>query len=90
MTAADLLPFASSLAIGLLLGFERERSHRPEIEQAAGSRTFALFAGGGALATIAAASVMRHDPGAAARDANTATSTLEPSRSPTAIAAAAA
>ncbi|MFM2070437.1 MAG: hypothetical protein RLZZ623_700 [Actinomycetota bacterium] len=46
----DMLPFASSLAIGLLLGFERERSHEAGVRQMAGSRTFALLALCGALA----------------------------------------
>jgi uncharacterized membrane protein (DUF4010 family) len=45
-----MLPFASALAIGLLLGFERERSHGASVRQTAGSRTFALLALGGALA----------------------------------------
>ncbi len=50
MTVSDLLPFVSSLAIGLLLGFERERSHRGGAPQSAGSRTFALLALSGTLA----------------------------------------
>ena len=50
MTVDDLLPFVSSLAIGLLVGFERERSNRGEVRQAAGSRTFALLALSGTLA----------------------------------------
>ncbi|HEY5154782.1 MAG TPA: DUF4010 domain-containing protein [Acidimicrobiales bacterium] len=50
MTTADLLPFVYSLAIGLLVGFERERSHRGGPRQAAGSRTFALLALFGTLA----------------------------------------
>jgi uncharacterized membrane protein (DUF4010 family) len=50
MTIHDMLPFASALAIGLLLGFERERSHGPGVHQVAGSRTFALLALCGALA----------------------------------------
>jgi uncharacterized membrane protein (DUF4010 family) len=50
MTAHDLAPFVTSLAIGLLLGFERERSHPAATRQAAGSRTFALVALAGTLA----------------------------------------
>ena len=50
MTTSELLPYIYSLAIGLLLGFERERSHRGGAPQAAGSRTFALFALVGTLA----------------------------------------
>lgn len=41
---------AVALAVGLLLGLERERSHRPGEPQAAGSRTFALLAVAGAVA----------------------------------------
>lgn len=41
---------AVALAIGLLLGLERERSHRAAGRQAAGSRTFALLSLTGALA----------------------------------------
>jgi hypothetical protein len=50
VTVDDLLPFVSSLAIGLLVGFERGRSNRSEVRQAAGSRTFALLALSGTLA----------------------------------------
>ncbi len=50
MTIEQLLPYLSSLAIGLLIGFERERSHRAGAKQAAGSRTFALLALCGTLA----------------------------------------
>jgi uncharacterized membrane protein (DUF4010 family) len=55
MTAADLnfqalQPFLTAVAIGLLLGLEREWSHRGGARQAAGSRTFALLALGGAIA----------------------------------------
>jgi uncharacterized membrane protein (DUF4010 family) len=50
MTVDELLPFVSSLAIGLLVGFERERSHRGGVRQAAGSRTFAVRALAGTLA----------------------------------------
>jgi uncharacterized membrane protein (DUF4010 family) len=50
MTASQVLPFVYSLAIGLLIGFERERSHRDGPRLAAGSRTFALLALVGTLA----------------------------------------
>jgi uncharacterized membrane protein (DUF4010 family) len=50
MTAHDLVPFLSSIAIGLLIGLERERSHPTDSHQAAGSRTFALLALSGTLA----------------------------------------
>ena len=50
MTIDDLLPFIYALSIGLLIGFERERSHPPEIKKIGGSRTFALVALFGALA----------------------------------------
>ena len=50
MTVHGMLPFVSALAIGLLLGFERERSHGTDVHQMAGSRTFALLALCGALA----------------------------------------
>lgn len=50
MTADDLAPFVTSLAIGLLVGFERERSHPRSTRQSAGSRTFALLALAGTLA----------------------------------------
>ncbi|MDQ1321453.1 MAG: hypothetical protein QG655_2698 [Actinomycetota bacterium] len=48
MTWQQMEPFLVALAIGLLLGFERERSH--EGTQAAGSRSFALVALLGAIA----------------------------------------
>jgi uncharacterized membrane protein (DUF4010 family) len=51
MTAHDLVPFLSSMAIGLLIGLERERSHPAGTHQAAGSRTFALLALSGTLAS---------------------------------------
>ncbi len=41
-------PFLVALAIGLLLGFERERSHRRKVP--AGSRSFALLSLAGAVA----------------------------------------
>jgi uncharacterized membrane protein (DUF4010 family) len=44
----QIQPFLVALAIGLLLGFERERSHNREL--AAGSRSFALLALVGAVA----------------------------------------
>ncbi|MCB0939693.1 MAG: MgtC/SapB family protein [Mycobacterium sp.] len=44
----QLQPFLVALAIGLLLGFERERSHHRELP--AGSRSFALLALVGAVA----------------------------------------
>ena len=47
---SEILPFVSSLAIGLMIGFERERSHKDVPELAAGSRTFALLALSGTLA----------------------------------------
>ena len=50
MTISDVLPYVYSLAIGLLIGFERERSSRGGPRQAAGSRTFALLALVGTLA----------------------------------------
>jgi uncharacterized membrane protein (DUF4010 family) len=45
-----LQPFLTAAAIGLLLGLEREWSHRAGARQAAGSRTFALLALAGAVA----------------------------------------
>lgn len=48
MSWQQLQPFLVALAIGLLLGFERERSHSRRI--AAGSRSFALLALLGAVA----------------------------------------
>ena len=49
MSGNEVLPFVYALAIGLLLGFERERSHRGGPAQAEGSRTFALLGLLGAL-----------------------------------------
>jgi uncharacterized membrane protein (DUF4010 family) len=40
----DLLPFVYALAIGLLIGAERERSHPDQLSKLAGTRTFALVA----------------------------------------------
>ena len=48
MTLQLLQPFLAALAIGLLLGFERERSHSRKLP--AGSRSFALLSLAGALA----------------------------------------
>lgn len=48
MELSDLSPFAAAMALGLLVGSERERSHRDH-EQRAGSRTFALAGLCGAL-----------------------------------------
>lgn len=48
MTWAHLQPFLVAVAIGLLLGFERERNHSGAL--AAGSRSFALLALVGAVA----------------------------------------
>lgn len=48
MSWTQLQPFLVALAIGLLLGFERERSHRSRIP--AGSRSFALLSLLGAVA----------------------------------------
>ncbi len=45
----QLQPFAIALAIGLIIGIERERSHPPG-QQPLGSRTFVLFSLMGALA----------------------------------------
>ena len=49
VTSAHLVAFGTSLAVGLLIGVERERSGRGE-EQALGVRTFALVALVGTLA----------------------------------------
>ncbi|WP_167106930.1 DUF4010 domain-containing protein [Mycobacterium sp. DL592] len=48
MTWQQIQPFLVALAIGLLLGFERERSHSRKLP--AGSRSFALLALAGAVA----------------------------------------
>lgn len=48
MSWAQIQPFLVALAAGLLLGFERERSHGGQL--AAGSRSFALLSLAGALA----------------------------------------
>ncbi|MGB3696591.1 MAG: DUF4010 domain-containing protein [Gordonia sp. (in: high G+C Gram-positive bacteria)] len=50
-------PFLVALAIGLLLGFERERSH-PRAQLPAGSRSFALLALSGAIAAAVGAWVI--------------------------------
>ncbi|NNN02307.1 MAG: MgtC/SapB family protein [Acidimicrobiaceae bacterium] len=44
MSTSQLLAYVYALAIGLLLGGERERSHRSQQESAYGVRTFALLA----------------------------------------------
>lgn len=51
MDPTDLWPFVYSLAIGLLIGTERERSH-PASRRLAGSRTFALVGLVGAAAAF--------------------------------------
>ena len=53
-----LAPYLYSLAIGLLIGFERERSHRDGPGQAFGVRTFALIALVGSLAASAGGSIV--------------------------------
>jgi len=50
MSFETLQPFLTAAAIGLLLGLEREWSHRAGARQSAGSRTFALLALMGAIA----------------------------------------
>jgi len=50
LTFASLQPYLTAAALGLLLGLEREWSHRRGPRQSAGSRTFALLALGGAIA----------------------------------------
>lgn len=56
MTWAQLQPFVVAVAIGLLLGFERERSHGRGL--AAGSRSFALLALAGAVAAALGSTVV--------------------------------
>lgn len=56
MTWAQLQPFVVAVAIGLLLGFERERSHSRGL--AAGSRSFALLALAGAVAAALGSTVV--------------------------------
>ena len=51
MTWQALQPFLVALAIGMLLGFERERSHKRTLP--AGSRSFALLSLLGAVLIIA-------------------------------------
>jgi uncharacterized membrane protein (DUF4010 family) len=48
----DLLPFLYALAIGLLIGAERERSHPDQPTKLAGARTFAVVALCGATASF--------------------------------------
>ena len=55
MATIEILPFAAATAIGLLVGFERERSHRGAARERAGSRTFALVGLCGALSAAAGA-----------------------------------
>lgn len=57
MELSDLSPFAAAMALGLLIGSERERSHRDH-EQRAGSRTFALVGLCGALSASFAMAVV--------------------------------
>lgn len=52
MSIEDILPFLYALALGLLIGFERERSHPPGTKKIGGSRTFALVALSGSLAAL--------------------------------------
>lgn len=52
MSIEDIVPFLYALAIGLLIGFERERSHPPGTKRIGGSRTFALVALSGSLAAF--------------------------------------
>ena len=52
MTWSHGTAFAYSIAIGLLIGIERERSHRGGPRQALGSRTFALLAAAGTLTAL--------------------------------------
>ena len=40
MAIDDLLPFVYALALGLLIGFERKRSHPPGVKKIGGSRVF--------------------------------------------------
>jgi len=54
---SDLSPFAAAMALGLLIGSERERSHRGH-EQRAGARTFALVGLCGALSASFAMTVV--------------------------------
>ena len=50
MSWQQIEPFLVALAIGLLLGFERERSHTRKLP--AGSRSFALLSLVGAVAAV--------------------------------------
>ena len=58
MTSSHGLAFVYSIAIGLLIGIERERSHRGGPRQALGSRTFALLAAVGTLTALLGAWVV--------------------------------
>jgi uncharacterized membrane protein (DUF4010 family) len=52
MSTSHALAFVYSVAIGLLIGIERERSHRDGSRQAFGSRTFALLAAVGTISAL--------------------------------------
>jgi len=52
VTTSHWLAFVYSIAVGLLIGIERERSHRGGPRQALGSRTFALLAAVGTLTAL--------------------------------------
>lgn len=54
----ELQPFAVALAIGLLMGLEREWSQRAKRHKPAGSRTFAVLALAGALAAAVGPAVV--------------------------------
>lgn len=58
VTTGEVVPFVVALAIGLLLGFERERHHRSGTHQAAGSRTMALLGLTGAICAHLGAAVV--------------------------------
>lgn len=45
MAIDDLLPFVYALTLGLLIGFERERSHPPGVKKFGGPRVFDLRRG---------------------------------------------
>ena len=58
MTFDDVLPFVVATAIGLLLGFERERHHAAGGRQTAGSRTMALLGLTGAVCAALGSAVL--------------------------------
>ena len=66
MTWSELSPIAVAVAIGLMIGFERERSHRGVHRQFAGTRTFAVLALAGALAALIGPAAIAVGLGAAA------------------------